>query len=83
MKLCYIHATVAKATLYMFTMLDDFTSDSELCVYLFIVASLLSNELIKHGAVILVNLLHLIDVTGHLLHGFQSLCGDESRMRAC
>lgn len=42
--------------------------------YLFILASLLGNELIKHGAVILVDLLHLVDVAGHFFHGFQSLC---------
>lgn len=37
-------------------------------------ASLLGNKLIEHGAVILVDLLHLVDVAGHLLHGFQGLC---------
>lgn len=36
--------------------------------------SLLGNKLIEHGAVILVDLLHLVDVAGHLLHGFQGLC---------
>lgn len=51
------------------------------CIYLFIMAAMLSNELIKHGAVILVDLLHLIDVAGHFLHGFQSLFRDKSRIR--
>lgn len=52
-----------------------------LLIYLFIMASLLGNQLIKDGAVILINLLHLIDVTSHLLHGFQSLCGDKNRTK--
>lgn len=41
-------------------------------------ANLLGDELIEDRAVILVDLLHLVDVAGHLLHGLQGLCGDEN-----
>lgn len=47
-------------------------------LHLFIVASLLGDELIKDRAVILVDLLHLVDVAGHFLHGLQGLCGDQN-----
>lgn len=43
-------------------------------IHLFIVAVLLSHQLVKHRAVILVDLLHLVDVARHLLHGLQRLC---------
>lgn len=51
---------------------------TEACLHLFIVPNLLGDELIKHRAVILVDLLHLVDVAGHFLHGLQGLCGDEN-----
>lgn len=50
----------------------------EACLHLLNVAGLLGHELVEHRAVVLVDLLHLVDVAGHLLHGLQGLCGDES-----
>lgn len=41
-------------------------------------ADLLGDQLIEDGAVILVDLLHLVDVAGDLLHGLQGLCGEQS-----
>lgn len=46
-------------------------------LYLSIVANLLGDQLIEDGAVVLVDLLHLVDVAGDLLHGLQGLCRDQ------
>lgn len=53
-------------------------TQTEARLHLFVVANLLGDQLIEHRAVILVDLLHLVDVTGHLLHGLQGLCRDEN-----
>ncbi len=39
-------------------------------LYLFLVRALLADELVKHGSILLVNLLHFIYVTGHFVHSF-------------
>lgn len=53
-------------------------SQTEECLHLFVVANLLGDQLIEDRAVILVDLLHLVDVAGHFLHGLQGLCGDQN-----
>lgn len=42
--------------------------------YLPLCSALLRYQLVKHGPVILINLLHLIDVARYLLHCFQRFC---------
>lgn len=72
-------ATFAKATkypqlLHMFTSVGR-TEPSQFCpMYLFLFTGLLSDELIKHGSELLVDLLHLIDVAGDFVHGFHGNC---------
>lgn len=48
------------------------------CVYLFVGSALLCCQLVKHAAVILIDLLHLVDVTRHLFHCSQRLWVDDS-----
>lgn len=41
-------------------------------VYLFLFTALLRDELVKHCSILLMDLLHLINVAGNLVHGFDS-----------
>lgn len=41
------------------------------CFYLFFHGGLLVDELVEDGAVLLVELLHLVDVAGHFVHGLR------------
>lgn len=46
-------------------------------------AALFCHQLIKHSAVIFIDLLHFIDVAGHLLHGPQRICKNEDFPCCC
>lgn len=50
----------------------EHSQDTFVHFYLFLFTALLGDELVKHGSILLVDLLHLINVAGNLVHGFDS-----------